>query len=262
MPRPAEPRLRDTVALGLLQGPAELLPVSSTAHVELLGRRLAGYARLSAARRKELAVALHAGSAAALAATWRPAPGRLALLALATAPPALAGLRFEDPIERRLSAPGAMAAGLVAGSIALVAADRRPQARAAGEAGPADALWLGLAQAAALAPGVSRSGAARAAARARGFSRIAAAELAAETALPVLAGATALKGVRLARRRPSARELATLAAGTAAAARLDARPRGRWRGGWSRPRGVWAAYRIALAGAVTSDRGVRHNGRR
>ena len=58
MPRPAEPRLRDSVALGLLQGPAELLPISSTAHVELLGRRLAGYTRLSAAERKELAVAL------------------------------------------------------------------------------------------------------------------------------------------------------------------------------------------------------------
>ena len=158
-------------------------------------------------------MALHAGSAAALAATWRPAPARLALLALATAPPALAGLLLEGPIERRLSARGPMAAGLVAGSIALVAADRRPQARAAGEAGPADALWLGLAQAAALAPGVSRSGAVRAAARARGFSRAAAAELAAETALPVLAGATALKGVRLARRRPGARELAALAAG-------------------------------------------------
>jgi hypothetical protein len=33
------PRPADTVALGLLQGPAELLPVSSTAHVELLGAR-------------------------------------------------------------------------------------------------------------------------------------------------------------------------------------------------------------------------------
>ena len=101
-----------------------------------------------------------------------------------------------------------MALGLVAGSAALVAADRSPQARAAADAGLADAAWLGLAQAAALAPGVSRSGAVRSAARARGFTRAAAAELAAETALPVLAGATALKGVRLAARRPAARELA------------------------------------------------------
>ena len=151
-----------------------------------------------------------------------------------------------------------MAAGLVAGSVALVAADRRPQRRAAAEASLADALWLGLAQAAALAPGVSRSGAVRSAARARGFTRGAAAELAAETALPVLAGATALKGVRLARRRPPAGALAALGAGALAAAvstaaarslALRAEP----------PAVVWAAYRTALATAVL---GVRHNGRR
>ena len=254
----AEPRLADTVALGLVQGPAELLPVSSTAHVELIGRRLRGYAGLDAAARKELAVALHAGSALALAAGGPPGRDRLALLALATAPAALAGLLLEGPVERRLSAPGAMAAGLVAGSVALVAADRRPQARAAEEAGLADALWLGLAQAAALAPGVSRSGAVRSAARARGFTRGAAAELAAETALPVLAGATALKGFRLVARRPAARELAALGAGAAAAALSTAAARSLGRRA-EPPAVVWAAYRTALATAVLA---VRHNGRR
>jgi undecaprenyl-diphosphatase len=262
--RPAEPRLGVTVALGLLQGPAELLPVSSTAHVELLGRRLDGYARLGAAARKELAVALHAGSAVALALGGmpaRPPRERWALLALATAPAALAGLALEGPIERRLSAPGAMAAGLVAGSIALVAADRRPQERDAGDAAPGDALWIGLAQAAALAPGVSRSGAVRSAARARGFTRSAAAELAAETALPVLAGAAALKGARLAARRPAGRELAALAAGALAAVASTMAARAVIRRA-EPPAWVWAAYRIAFAGAVLSDRGVRHNGRR
>jgi undecaprenyl-diphosphatase len=270
---PAEPRPGATVALGLLQGPAELLPVSSTAHVELLGRRLEGYARLDAAARKELAVALHAGSALALALGGLPGRGRWALLALATAPAALAGFALEGPIERRLSAPGAMAAGLVAGSVALVAADRRPQERTAGDAGPADALWLGVAQAAALAPGVSRSGAVRSAARARGFTRTAATELAAETALPVLAGATALKGARLAARRPAGRELAALAAGALAAAVSTAAARAVARRA-EPPAWAWAAYRVALAGAVLTtppaqrrrgprpDRRVRHNGRR
>ena len=257
----AERPLADSVALGLVQGPAELLPISSTAHVELVGRRLPGYVRLSAAERKELAVALHAGSAAALALRRPPARGRLALLAIATAPPALAGLLLEGPVERRLSTPAAMAAGLVAGSVALVAADRRAQARGAGDARAGDALWLGLAQAAALAPGVSRSGAVRPAARARGFTRTAAAELAAETAVPVLAGATALKGLRLVQRRPPRRAVAGLAAGalaaagsTLAAARAVSR--------WEPPAAAWAAYRIALAVAVCSDRAVRHNGRR
>ncbi len=254
----AEPRLADTVALGLVQGPAELLPVSSTAHVELIGRRLPGYAGLDAAARKELAVALHAGSALALAAGGPPGRGRLGLLAAATGPAALAGLLLEGPVERRLSSPGAVAAGLAAGSVALVAADRRPQRRAATEAGLADAAWLGLAQAAALAPGVSRSGAVRSAARARGFTRGAAAELAAETALPVLAGATVLKAVRLARRRPAGAELAALAGGTLAAALSTAAARSLAVRA-EPPALVWAAYRTALATAVL---GVRHNGRR
>ena len=263
MLRPAEPRPADTVALGLLQGPAELLPVSSTAHVELLGRRLGGYAALTPAARKELAVALHAGSAVALAAGGLPARERLAWLALATAPAALAGALLEGPIERRLSAPAAMAAGLLAGSLALVLADRRPREREAAEAGAADALWLGLAQAAALAPGISRSGAVRSAARARRFTRPAAAELAAETALPVLAGATALKGARLAARRPPAGTLAALGAGAAAAALSTAAARAAARRA-EPPAWAWAAYRIAVAAAIARrpDRGVRHNGRR
>jgi undecaprenyl-diphosphatase len=261
---PAEPRIADTVALGLLQGPAELLPVSSTAHVELLGRRLSGYGALGPSGRKELAVALHAGSALALALGGLPDRGRPAWLALATVPAALAGYLLEGPIERRLSAPGAMAAGLLAGSAALVAADRRPQARGAREAGARDALWLGLAQAAALAPGVSRSGAVRSAARARGFTRAAAAALAAETALPVLAGATALKGARLAARRPAPRELAALGAGAAAAALSTAAARAAVRR-FEPPAAVWAAYRAGVAvaiarGARRRDRGVRHNG--
>ena len=246
---PAEPRALETIALGLLQGPAELLPVSSTAHVELIGRRLGGYARLDAAGRKELAVALHTGSALALAAAGLPRRERLAPLAVATLPAALAGLLLEGPVERRLSAPGALAAGLLAGSAALAAADRRPQLRTAAEADAADALVIGLGQAAALAPGVSRSGAVRAVARARGFTRAAAAELAAETALPVLAGATALKGVRLARRRPPARALAALGAGALAAAASTAAARVLVRRS-EPPAAVWAAYRVALAAAV------------
>jgi undecaprenyl-diphosphatase len=249
LPRPAE-----AVALGLIQGPAELLPVSSSAHVELLPWLLGWeHARLDGARRKELQVALHAGTAVALAAQRpRLRPG---LLAAATLPPAAAALLFEDVVEQRLGTPGAMAAGLVAGSIALVASDRAPQRRGGDEAGVVDGAWLGLAQATALVPGVSRSGATRSIARALGFTRPAARALSAEVALPILVGATLLKGVRLAQRRPGARETAALAAGalaaaasTAAALRLQRRA--------SLPPAAWAAYRTALAIAVLR---IRHN---
>ena len=112
-------------------------------------------------------MALHLGTAAALAVGER-RPPRWALLIAATAPPALAGLLFERPIEDRLGTPPTVAAGLLAGAAAMVLADRTPARRSAAAAGTADGAWLGLAQAAALIPGVSRSGATRAAARARG----------------------------------------------------------------------------------------------
>ena len=60
---PPPMRRAEAVALGLLQGPAELLPISSSAHVGLLLDRLG---RVAGAERKELEVALHAGTALAL----------------------------------------------------------------------------------------------------------------------------------------------------------------------------------------------------
>jgi hypothetical protein len=67
--------------------------------------------------RKEVEVALHLGSAVALAAAARPRP-RWGLLAAATAPPALVGALLERTIESRLSAPPFAAAGLLAGGVA------------------------------------------------------------------------------------------------------------------------------------------------
>ena len=245
MPR-AEPALIETVLLGLLQGPAELLPVSSSAHVGLLPWALGWrHAALPGEMRKEVEVALHAGTALALGRPRAP----LGVLAAATVPPALAGLVLERVVEARLGTPRSIALGLLAGSAAMVLADRTPQRRS--EPAAADGVCLGLAQAVALFPGVSRSGAARAAARARGFSRPAAANLSREVALPVLAGATALKGARLAGRRPSAPTLRALAAGAAAAA-LSTRAalhleRSR---AADAPLAAWAAYRTALAVAI------------
>ncbi|HEX2087051.1 MAG TPA: hypothetical protein VHF89_15330, partial [Solirubrobacteraceae bacterium] len=105
-------RLSRALALGLLHGPAELLPVSSSAHAALLLQDLEPDAR------KEAEVALHAGTLLALGPP-RPRPW----LALATAPPALAGLVLERPIERRLGTRRSIAIGLVAGAAAMVAAD-------------------------------------------------------------------------------------------------------------------------------------------
>ena len=210
-PDAARLRTRDAFALGLLHGPAELLPISSSGHVAVVPW-LCGwpYSRLDGELRKAFEVALHAGTAAALLVGLRHEVGeaardldrrRLQLVVLSFVPPAIVGYLLERPIEQRLGTPATVAAGLVAGAVAMAAADAAGGvSRRREQAGAADALCLGLAQACALMPGVSRNGATLAAARARGFAREDASVLSRHCALPIIVGATLLKGTRLARR--------------------------------------------------------------
>jgi undecaprenyl-diphosphatase len=133
----------------------------------------------------------------------------------------------------------------------MLVADRRPQRRGRGEATPLDGLALGIAQAAALAPGVSRNGVTLAAARWRRFSRDQANLLSRTIALPIIVGATALKGARLAQRGTTPELRRALSIGVAASfastlasqrlIRLVERDRALW---------PYAAYRIGLAGFV------------
>jgi undecaprenyl-diphosphatase len=234
--------------LGVLQGPTELLPVSSSAHTALLPW-LAGwpYAELDAELRKSFEVALHAGAALALAIDMREElregvtgldRRRAAVVACTVAPPALAGYTLRRLIERRMGGPRSIAAGLIAGGAAMALADARPGrgARAFKDAGASDGLALGLAQALALIPGVSRNGAALTAARLRGFSRRDAQALSWHAALPLILGASVLETRRLTRPGAIAHSSAgAMAAGacaafisTLASARLLRRaPRGR-----------------------------------
>jgi undecaprenyl-diphosphatase len=235
------------IALGLLHGPTELLPVSSSAHTTLVPW-LAGwsYRELDPDLRKSFEVSLHTGTAAALLlrAPAVRCGGRSSFLIAATAPPALAGYALGEQIERRLGTPATILAGLLAGSAAMIGAELLSCARAgkarktvtrSGEetsgsphmhnahtdpsidTTPQDGLALGLAQALALIPGVSRSGATIATARARGFSRLEADRLSWTIGLPVIMGATLLQGTRLARRGVPHELRLPLAAGAAGA---------------------------------------------
>jgi undecaprenyl-diphosphatase len=205
-------KLRHALVLGLVQGPTELLPVSSSAHTILIPL-LAGwpYEELEPQLRKSFEVALHAGAGVALGLGTRrhavDAGGglgrrRTGVLALAVLPPAIAGLALEQVIERRLGGPRSTATGLAVGAVAMALADARSPGgrRGAREPGLYDGLVLGLAQTAALAPGVSRNGAALTAARARGFSRAQAHALSRLVGLPVILGASTLKGARMLQR--------------------------------------------------------------
>jgi undecaprenyl-diphosphatase len=249
------------IALGIVQGPAELLPISSSAHIVLIPW-FAGWDwdAVDPEVRKSFEVALHAGAAAALlvgqrkliAEEMRAFDARGAVvLALSFLPAAVVGYKFERQIERRLGGPRATAYGLVAGAAAMLAGDTRPQQRGRGEAGAKDGLALGVAQAAALAPGVSRNGITLAAARWRRFSRDQANLLSRTIALPIIVGATALKGVRLSRRGvpPELRRSMAIGVTASFASTLASQ---RLIGLVERDRALWpyAAYRGALAAAV------------
>lgn len=215
------------ILLGALHGPAELMPISSSGHMAVLPWLLRwDYADADPELRKAFEVVLHAGTAAALLITLRPEveetirtlnPVNAANLAISAAPAAVVGYGLERPIERHLGTPGTIAAGLIAGSVAMAWADRRAQTRASTEAGVADALWLGIAQACALMPGVSRNGATLVAARLRRFTRTDANRLSRHVALPVIGGATLLKTLRLVRRGLPPGSVVPFAAGAAAA---------------------------------------------
>lgn len=176
---------------------------------------------------------------------------RVAHIAASFAPAALIGLTLERPIEQRLGGRRSIARAQIVAGTALMLADRVPTRRDASTARALDHLLIGIGQAAALAPGVSRNGATLTVARLRGFRRPDASRLSRRAALPVIVGATALKGARLSRRGLPAPVAAAFAAGAAASfastllaaplvARADRAP----------SYAPFAAYRVAL-GAVS-----------
>lgn len=209
------------VLAGLLHGPAETLPISSSAHVAFVARLAAGRRGRRPAdpeTAKSLEVSAHAGTLAGLAVGLRreawtvtrgvvadPATAARAVggIVLASLPAVAAAFGLERQIEDRLGGDATIAVGLLAGSAAMVLADRRGDAepnRRWQDATLADALAIGAVQTTALWPGVSRSGAVLSAARARGFARADAGRISAALAVPAVGGATLLKSCRMLRR--------------------------------------------------------------
>lgn len=260
--------LHHALALGAIQGPTELLPVSSSGHLALVPRLLGWpYGELDAELRKSFEVALHAGTAAALLIGLRREVAdymrgfgsrNVVTLFVSFAPAALVAYLFERPIERRLGEPVPVAVALLAGSAAMAVADGRPETRGRDDAGIADALVIGIAQACALAPGVSRNGATLTAARWRRFERRDANVISRQIALPVIVGATVLKGARIATRRNLSPDVTRGMAAGAGAAFCSTLVSLRLIDMLERARSLlpYAAYRAALA-IVVLARGRR-----
>jgi undecaprenyl-diphosphatase len=202
--------------LGIIQGLTEFLPVSSSAHL-ILARAFFGWDAEGFGLAFDVAV--HAGTlvaivvyfrqdlaamARALPAAWRATdagPARmLRLVVVGTLPIVPAGLLYTDAVEAALRRPGVAAAMLTLGALALIAVERMgARRRDETSLGLGEALGLGLAQAAALVPGVSRSGATIALGMWFGLKREAAARFAFLLGVPALAAAALKEGAGLAR---------------------------------------------------------------
>ncbi len=197
--------------LGLLQGAGEFLPISSSGHLivipYLLGWPDSGLA---------FDVALHLGTLAAVAfAFWRdwlkllqgglrgllsgrpladPDARLLLYLAVATVPGAVAGLLLDDWAETVFRSPALVAVMMSVMGAVLWLADRRAGTAAESEViSLRDALLIGFAQALAIVPGTSRSGATISMALLLGHRREAAARFSFLLALPITAGAALVK---------------------------------------------------------------------
>jgi undecaprenyl-diphosphatase len=208
--------LLSAALLGVVQGLTEFLPVSSSGHL-ILARAFFGWD----AGRFGLAfdVALHLGTLVAVVAyfgreVWRllrAAPGALAgrpgewerlgrLILVGTVPIVIVGLLFADAIENGVRSPAVVAVTLALGAVGLVAAERFGAQRRHGDSiGYGEALAIGTAQAAALVPGVSRSGATITLAMLLGFRREQAARFTFLLSLPAVAAAAGREGLELAR---------------------------------------------------------------
>jgi undecaprenyl-diphosphatase len=194
--------------LGVVQGLGEFLPISSSGHL-IVVPWLLGWPGQSLA----FDVALHLGTlfavAAAFASDWRrlltcglrgllrghpfaEAESRLLwLLAVASIPGALAGLVLEEWAETAFRSPALVAGTMALLGIVLWIADRRRGSREA--VSWRDGLLIGLAQAAAIVPGVSRSGATISMGLFLGYKREDAARFSFLLSLPITLGAAVFK---------------------------------------------------------------------
>ena len=212
--------LIQALVMGVVQGLTEFLPVSSSGHLIvvpfLLGWDDAFLTSLA------FSVMLHIGTLVALLVYFRSdwirlIPAGLAalrdrsfqgdddrrlawLLVIATIPAALAGFLFEDIIETSFRQVGLVALMLVLGGVLLLVADRfGASSRRVPDITPQIALIVGVGQALALVPGLSRSGVTISAGRMVGLDRESAARFAFLMATPITAGAGLYEVVRLVR---------------------------------------------------------------
>jgi len=192
----------DALILGLIQGLTEFLPVSSSGHLvlaeEILGVKQPGVA---------FEVLVHLGTLVAVTIYYRRrlwALGRavfdrtmgserkmILYLIIGTIPAGLAGVLLEDFFERTFGNPIETSIELIITGVILLITRYFLRGKKPVAAG--NALIMGVGQAVAIFPGISRSGTTIAAGIFRGVSPAAAAEFSFLLSIPAIAGAIVLK---------------------------------------------------------------------
>jgi undecaprenyl-diphosphatase len=196
--------------MGIIQGVAEFLPVSSSAHLALYPKIFNVNSDLL--NSVSFDVALHAGTLVALVIFFwkkildllgaffrglvskearKSADFKMGLYIIAaTIPAAIVGYKWGDRLEEIFRQPLKMATVLIVFGLILWLADRAgKKSREMGSMNLLDSLIIGAAQAVALIPGVSRSGVTITAGMFLGYKREDAAEFSFILSIPAVAGA-------------------------------------------------------------------------
>jgi len=193
------------IIIGLVQGITEFLPISSSAHLVIVPLFLKQtYQGLT------FDVALHMGTLLALLIyffkDWlllikkgiiapKSKEGKLFwYIVLATFPAAIIGLIFESAAEVTLRNPWVISTALIFGSAALLFSDKKSKSdKEIRNIGIKESLCIGIAQALAIIPGISRSGITIAAGLLTGLKREQAAKFSFLLAVPIILGAGLLR---------------------------------------------------------------------
>jgi undecaprenyl-diphosphatase len=261
--------LAAAILLGVIQGLTEFLPVSSSAHL-ILARAFFGW-EVPPELGLAFDVALHIGTLAAIVVFFRqevgamaaslPAalaadpgePGRLLRrIIVGTIPVVIVGLLFNDFIENVLRTPAVAAGALTVGAIGMLLAERLgPRHRTESSMGWTDVILIGCAQASALIPGISRSGATITIGMFLGMRRDAAARFTFLLAIPATTAAAAKETLEVLKMNVGSGSLQLFAVGmivSAAVGYVTIKYFLRFLAG--NKLDVFAYYRLALAAAT------------
>lgn len=185
----------ELVVLGVVQGLTEFLPISSSGHLVVVEALLSRPAA-------DVNIVLHGGTLITILIYYRRSLVDLivrrhrlaALVLLGTIPAGVVGIVVKRNFEHVLESP--LLAGVMlwaTGGLLLWARRQRATGKSLDELGVGGALWVGLFQAAAILPGISRSGSTVVAGMSRGLDRRSAAEFSFLLAVPVIGGACLLE---------------------------------------------------------------------